>query len=196
MQGLADGYFVIPYTIGDYFGATDLTDVTSDTSEFQEVSQENRDRLEKLLSLKGEKSPRQFHRELGEVLWDDVGMGRNAEGLKRAIGEISRIRQEYWENLRVPGRGDTLNKYLEFASRVADYLELGELMARDALLREESCGGHFREEYQTEEGEALRNDEEFSFAAAWEFTGVGQEPALHKEELSFENVELATRSYK
>jgi succinate dehydrogenase / fumarate reductase flavoprotein subunit len=196
MQGLADGYFVIPYTIGDYFGSTDLDDVNPDSSEFQTVGQENQNRLQRLLSVNGEKSPRQFHRELGAVLWDDVGMGRNAEGLKRAIGAISQIRQEYWENLKIPGRSDTLNKYLEFASRVADYLELGELMARDALLREESCGGHFREEYQTEEGEALRNDEEFSFVAAWEFTGVGSEPELHKEELTFENVQLATRSYK
>jgi succinate dehydrogenase / fumarate reductase flavoprotein subunit len=196
MQGLADGYFVIPYTIGDYFGTNDLAEVISDATEFHEVGQESRGRLERLLSINGEKSPRQFHRELGAVLWDDVGMGRNAEGLRRAIGEIRQIRQEYWENLRVPGRGDTLNKYLEFANRVADYLELGELMARDALLREESCGGHFREEYQTEEGEALRNDEQFSFVAAWEFNGVGKKPVLHKEELSFENVELATRSYK
>ena len=196
MQGLADGYFVIPYTIGDYFGSTDLSALSSDAEEFRNTNQESRDRIEKLLSIKGEKSPRQFHRELGAILWDDVGMGRNAEGLRRAIGEIAAIREEYWQNLKVPGRPDTLNKYLEFASRVSDYLELGELMARDALHREESCGGHFREEHQTEEGEALRNDEDFSFASAWEFRGADQEPVLHKEELSFENVQLATRSYK
>jgi succinate dehydrogenase / fumarate reductase flavoprotein subunit len=196
MQGLADGYFVIPYTIGDYFGTTDLAEVKNDAPEFTEISKESRDRLERLLSVNGEKSPRQFHKELGEVLWDDVGMGRNAEGLKRAIGAISSIREEYWENLKVPGEANVLNKYLEFASRVADYLELGELMARDALVREESCGGHFREEYQSKEGEALRNDEKFSFVAAWEFAGEDGESKLHKEELTFENVELATRSYK
>jgi succinate dehydrogenase / fumarate reductase flavoprotein subunit len=196
MQGLADGYFVIPYTIGDYFGSTDLSEVSADTAEFRKTNQESSDRIEKLLSIKGEKSPRQFHRELGAILWDDVGMARNAEGLRRAIGDIAGIREEYWQNLKVPGGSDTLNKYLEFASRVSDYLELGELMARDALHREESCGGHFREEHQTEEGEALRNDEDFSFASAWEFRGAGEEPVLHKEELSFENVQLATRSYK
>jgi succinate dehydrogenase / fumarate reductase flavoprotein subunit len=196
MQGLADGYFVIPYTIGDYFGQVDLPEVSSDADEFLEVSRECSAQLEKLLSIKGEKSPRQFHRELGEILWDDVGMGRNAEGLKRAVAEIARLREEYWQNVRVPGRADFLNKYLEFAGRVADFLELGELMARDALAREESCGGHFREEHQSPEGEALRHDQEFSYVSAWEFEGVGKDPTLHKEELTFENVELATRSYK
>ncbi len=196
MQGLADGYFVIPYTIGDYFGTTDLPKVASEAPEFHAVASECSDRLEKLLSMNGKKSPRQFHRDLGAALWDEVGMSRNAEGLKSAIGRIAEIRQEYWENLKVPGRVDVLNKYLEFAGRVADYLELGELMARDALMREESCGGHFREEYQTEDGEALRRDQQFSFVAAWEFHGISAEPTLHKEELSFENVELATRSYK
>ena len=196
MQGLADGYFVIPYTIGDYFGQVDLPEVSSDADEFLEVGQQCTERIERLLSVNGDKNPRQFHRELGEILWDDVGMGRNAEGLERAVVQIARLREEYWENVKVPGRADFLNKFLEFAGRVADFLELGELMARDALLREESCGGHFREEHQSPEGEALRHDKDFSYVAAWEFQGVGQEPMLHREDLTFENVELATRSYK
>jgi succinate dehydrogenase / fumarate reductase flavoprotein subunit len=196
MQGLADGYFVIPYTLGDYFGRTDLTSVEESATEFAATENEATGRLEQLLSIQGKKSPRQIHRELGEILWDDVGMGRNAEGLKHAIEQLAVIRDECWQNVKVPGRSDYLNKYLEFAGRVADFIELGELMARDALQREESCGGHFREEYQNPEGEALRNDKEFAFAAAWEFNGVGKEPTLHKEEFVFENVELATRSYK
>ncbi len=196
MQGLADGYFVIPYTIGDYFGGMDLPPVEVTAPEFSETAEETRKRLDTLLSVKGDKSPRQFHRELGQIMWDNVGMGRNEEGLKHAIEAIRKLRKEYWEGVKVPGEADYLNKYLEFAGRVADYIEVGELMARDALNRKESCGGHFREEYQTEEGEALRRDDEFAYAAAWEFNGVDQEPTLNKEHLEFENVQLATRSYK
>jgi succinate dehydrogenase / fumarate reductase, flavoprotein subunit len=196
MQGLADGYFVIPYTIGDYFAGTSLPEVGADGDAFRATSEEVRGRLDRLLSIQGGKSPRQLHRELGQILWDDVGMSRNAEGLRRAIREIRRLRGEFWENLRVPGGADYHNKYLEFAGRLADYMELGELMAFDALHREESCGGHFREEYQNEEGEALRNDDEFSYVAAWEFRGLDREATLHKEELSFDNVRVASRSYK
>ena len=196
MQGLADGYFVIPYTIGDYFGSMDLPPVEITAPEFSETAGETKKRLDTLLSVNGDKSPRQFHRELGHIMWDYVGMGRNEKGLKHAIEAIQKLRKEYWEGVRVPGEADYLNKYLEFAGRVADYMEVGELMARDALNRKESCGGHFREEYQTEEGEALRRDDEFAYAAAWEFNGVDQEPTLNKEHLEFENVQLATRSYK
>jgi succinate dehydrogenase / fumarate reductase flavoprotein subunit len=196
MQGLADGYFVIPFTLGDYLGGLDIPPVDVSAPEFAETANETQGRLDKLLSINGDKSPRQFHRELGQIMWDYVGMGRNAEGLKHAIGAIAKLREEYWQNVKVVGEADYLNKYLEFAGRIADYMEVGELMARDALDREESCGGHFREEYQTGEGEALRRDDKFAYAAAWEFKGVEEEPALHKEELVFENVELATRSYK
>jgi succinate dehydrogenase / fumarate reductase, flavoprotein subunit len=196
MQGLADGYFVIPYTIGDYFAGTSLPRVGPEDDAFRAAEDETRGRLDRLLGIRGGKSPRQLHRELGRILWDDVGMARNAEGLRRAIGGIRRLREEFWENLRVPGGPDYHNKYLEFAGRLGDYMELGELMAVDALHREESCGGHFREEYQNEEGEALRNDEDFSYVAAWEFRGLDQRPALHKEELKFENVRVASRSYK
>lgn len=196
MQGLADGYFVIPYTVADYLGGLSFDPVSAEGDEFLEVEQETSQRLQKLLSIGGEKNPRQFHRELGEVLWDDVGMARSADGLRRAVGQIRRIRGEFWENLRVPGEAGFLNKYLEFAGRVADFLELGELLAIDALHREESCGGHFREEFQTPEGEALRNDEEYSYAAAWAFNGVGADPTLYREPLEFENVHPSTRSYK
>ncbi|MFZ0428253.1 MAG: fumarate reductase/succinate dehydrogenase flavoprotein subunit [Acidobacteriota bacterium] len=196
MQGLADGYFVIPYTIGDYLGQSSLPAIASDAAEFKQIVEEVRTRLDKLLLVRGEKSPRQFHRELGEVMWDDVGMSRNEPGLKDAVGRIRALRGEYRENLRVPGGAGYLNKYLEFAGRVADFMELGEVMAIDALQREESCGAHFREEYQTAEGEAKRRDDEFSYVAAWEYQGPDKPPLLHKETLEFENVHLATRSYK
>jgi succinate dehydrogenase / fumarate reductase flavoprotein subunit len=196
MQGLADGYFVIPFTIGDYFGNMKVSDVSSNAPEFAETADEVRNQLNTLLAIQGSKSPRQFHRELGQIMWDFVGMSRNEDGLKKAVEAISKLREEYWKDVRVPGQGDYLNKYLEFAGRVGDFLELGELMARDALHREESCGGHFREEYQTEEGEALRRDDRFCYAAAWETTKIGEEPKLHKEPMEFENVKQATRSYK
>ena len=196
MQGLADGYFVIPYTIADYLGQASLPAIDAEAAEFGQVSAEVRARLDKMLQSNGEKSPRQFHRELGQILWDDVGMSRNAEGLKDAVERIRALREEYGQNLRVPGGDGYLNKYLEFAGRVADFMELGEVMALDALQREESCGAHFREEYQTGEGEAQRRDEDFSYVAAWEYAGPDKPPGLHKEELEFENVHLATRSYK
>jgi len=196
MQGLADGYFVIPYTIGDYFGNMSIPEVKLSAPEFSETEESVRKQLDTLLSIQGDKSPRQFHRELGQIMWDDVGMSRNAERLEHAVEAIAALRRDYWNQVRVPGRADYLNKYLEFAGRVVDFLEIGELMARDALHREESCGGHFREEYQTAEGEALRRDDEFSYVAAWETREVGEEPILHKEPLEFENVKQATRSYK
>ncbi len=196
MQGLADGYFVIPYTIGDYLARTDLPEVSADSPEFEAISQEARQRLERLLSLKGSRTPRQFHRQLGHIMWEDVGMARNEKGLRHAMEAIRELRAQFWQDLKVPGSNDMLNKNLEMAGRIADYMELGELIARDALLRDESCGGHFREEHQTQEGEALRNDEDFAFAAAWEFTGVDQEPAIHKEHLDFEYVKLSQRSYE
>ncbi len=196
MQGLCDGYFVISHTLGDYIANEKFDDVTADAEEFDRVEQDASDRIEKLLGVQGEKSVLEFHRELGLIMWDKVGMARNREGLQEAIEQISALRKEFWQNVRVPGEKTTYNKNLEFAGRVADFLELGELMARDALLREESCGGHFREEYQTPEGEALRNDEEFSYVAAWESTGAESEPILHKEELEFERVTPSQRSYK
>jgi len=196
MQGLADGYFVIPITIADYLATASLPAVKADSAEFTGTVEEVRGRIDRLLSTGGKKSPREFHRDLGHIMWEYVGMGRTAEGLKTAIKEIRALREEFWQNLYVPGAADYLNKYLEFAGRVADFLEVGELMAVDALNRKESCGGHFREEYQTPEGEALRDDENFAYVAAWEFKGLDKDPELHKEELTFENVKLSTRSYK
>ncbi len=196
MQGLADGYFIIPYTIGDYLARTDLPEVSTGSSEFEKTAQEARQRLERLLSLKGSRSPRQFHRQLGHIMWDYVGMARNEKGLQHAIEAIRELRGEFWQDLRVPGRNDMLNKNLEMAGRIADFMELGELVARDALQRDESSGGHFREEHQSPEGEALRNDEDFAYAAAWEYTGQDHEPAVHKEYMDFEYVKLSRRSYK
>ncbi len=196
MQGLADGYFVIPYTIGGYLATASLEPVDTDAREFDEAEAAVAARLKALLDSKGSRTPRDFHRELGRIMWDHVGMSRNREGLQRAIEEIRRLRQEFREDLVVPGTGETLNKNLEFAGRVADFLELGELAARDALHREESCGAHFREEYQTEDGEAKRDDENFAYVAAWEYGGDDGEPTLHREPLVFENVKLTTRSYK
>jgi succinate dehydrogenase / fumarate reductase flavoprotein subunit len=197
MQGLADGYFVISSTLGDYIasgGGNGKVDVSE--AAFDEASGVAEDRIKRLLHVDGGKTVTEFHRELGQIMWDYVGMSRNRKGLQHAIDAIADLRAEYWENVSVPGRKDTLNKNLEFAGRVADFLELGELMARDALHRDESCGAHFREEYQTEEGEALRRDEEYTYVAAWEFTGDTASPVLHKETLPFEAVDLSTRSYK
>ncbi|MFW5972379.1 MAG: fumarate reductase/succinate dehydrogenase flavoprotein subunit [Bacteroidota bacterium] len=196
MQGLADGYFVIPYTLGNYLAAEGPVGTTTEHDAFAEVEKEAADRLHRLLNIQGEKTVTEFHRELGMIMWDHVGMSRNREDLQGAIQDIRRLREEFWQNVRVPGVNDTYNKNLEFAGRVADFMELGELMAEDALHREESCGGHFREEYQTEEGEALRDDENFSYVAAWEFVEDTAKPVLHKEDLDFENVKLTTRSYK
>jgi succinate dehydrogenase / fumarate reductase flavoprotein subunit len=200
MQGLADGYFVLPATIGNYFGAegADIkrVDVSPDSDAAKEARNAVDQRIAKLMSIKGERSPDSFHRELGKICWDNCGMARNKEGLTGAIEQIRNLRDEFWQNVRILGDRDTFNQSLEKAGRVADFLEFGELMVRDALNREESCGGHFREEHQTPEGEARRNDEDFSYVAAWEFKGVDQAPELHKEELDFEYVKLTQRSYK
>src|SRR5690606_12099071 len=155
-----------------------------------------RDKIDRMLSINGNKTVMEYHKELGKIMWDKVGMARNEAGLKQAISEIRALREDFWKNLKLTGVKDTYNKYLEFAGRVADFLELGELMAHDALVRNESCGGHFREEYQTPEGEALRDDENFAFVSAWEFKGESSMPELHQEALEFENVKLSQRSYK
>ena len=196
MQGLADGYFVISATLSNYLSGKRLPAVTADHEAFREAEFAAGERITKLLNIQGRRTPTDFHRELGRIMWDYVGMARNRDGLKRAATEIAALRNDFWQDLRVPGSNDTLNKNLEFAGRVADYMELGELMALDALHREESCGGHFREEYQTEEGEAVRDDEHYAYVAAWEFTGDLSNPAMHKENLEFENVTPSTRSYK
>ena len=196
MQGLADGYFIIAPAMGDFIASADDAKVDAKDPAFDEAERDARDRIERLLSVDGTKTVTEFHRELGQLMWDHVGMSRTKEGLENAISAIRDMRNEYWENVKVPGRKDTLNKNLEFAGRVADFMELGELMARDALQREESSGGHFREEYQTSEGEALRKDDEYAYVAAWEFTGDVERPALHKEDLEFEYVTPSTRSYK
>src|SRR3712207_2417968 len=196
MQGLADGYFVIPYTLADYLGSTVFDAVTTEHPAFAESQAEVQARIDRLLAVKGSKTPRQLHRELGRLLWDDVGMARNDEGLRRALRTIPQIRDEFWQNVSVPGPSSNLNKNLEYAGRVADYLEFAEVLALDALHRTESCGGHFREESQTPDGEALRDDANFAYAAAWEFRGLGKEPVLHKEPLVFEYVKPSQRSYK
>ncbi len=196
MQGLADGYFVIPYTLGNYIATTDLPPVEINDSAFEVAEATVKNKIAKLLTVQGEKTVTTFHRQLGKILWDYVGMSRTKAGLELAIAEIAKLRQEYWQNVAIPGSQDTLNKNLEFAGRVADFLELGELMARDALAREESCGAHFREEYQTPEGEARRDDEHYAHVAAWQYTGDEQLPTLHRESLEFDNVELTQRSYK
>ena len=196
MQGLADGYFVIPYTLGNYIATTDLPPVDTNDPAFIEVENEVRAKVDRLLNIKGNKTVTEFHRQLGKILWDYVGMSRNKAELEQAIAQIAELRREFWQNVTIPGDSHTLNKELEFAGRVADFLELGELMARDALNRAESCGAHFREEYQTAEGEAQRNDEQYSYVAAWQYRGKEQIPALHKEQLEFDNVELTQRSYK
>ncbi|MBI4484440.1 MAG: fumarate reductase/succinate dehydrogenase flavoprotein subunit, partial [Acidobacteria bacterium] len=196
MQGLGDGYFVIPYTIGDYLASNTLPKVTTDHDAFKEAAGNSQKQINALLSVKGTKTIRQIHRALGAVLWDDVGMSRTEESLRRALTAIPKLRDEFWHEVAVPGTSDNLNQSLEYAGRVADYLEFAELLAFDALHRRESCGGHFREESQTPDGEARRDDEHFSYVAAWEFAGVGREPVLHKEELVFEEVHPTQRSYK
>jgi succinate dehydrogenase / fumarate reductase flavoprotein subunit len=197
MQGLADGYFVIPYTIGHYLASEKLEKITTDHAAFNEAEAAVKAQIDTLLKVgaKGKKTVMEFYRQLGMIMWDHVGMGRTEAGLKKAISEITALRSEFWENVKIVGSGDDLNKSLEVAGRVADFLELGELMARDALNRSESCGGHFREESQTPDGEALRDDDKFSYVAAWEYQGSGKEPTLHQEKLEFENVHLAQRSY-
>ncbi len=199
MQGLADGYFVLPYTVGNYLaeqGIAQAGSVTTDNDAFGKIESDVRQRIDKLLSIKGKESPRSFHKRLGQIIWDKCGMARDKEGLACAIEEVQTLRNEFWSNLRVVGDAAGLNQELERAGRVADFMEFGELLCRDALTREESCGGHFRKEYQTEEGEAERNDKDYSFVSVWEYKGDDKEPALHKEPLVYEEVELATRSYK
>jgi succinate dehydrogenase / fumarate reductase flavoprotein subunit len=196
MQGLADGYFVIPYTLAHYLGSTTFPAVTPDHDAFDEAESSVQARIDALLAVKGSKTPRQLHRELGQLLWDQVGMARNDAGLRATLASIPRLREEFWQNVSVPGPKHNLNKNLEYAGRVADYLEFAEVLTLDALHRTESCGGHFREESQTPDGEALRDDANFAYAAAWEFRGVGASPVLHKEPLVFEYVKPSQRSYK
>lgn len=196
MQGLADGYFVIPYTIGNFLAKNLPDGLDSSHAAAQEAEKEAKAKIDKLLSIKGKRTVDSFHRELGKLMWDKCGMSRNKEGLTEALQKIPAIREEFWENVVVSGTGAELNQSLEKAGRVADFLEFGEIMCNDALTREESCGGHFRDEYQTEEGEALRNDEQFCYGSVWEFQGVGNTPTLHKEHLTFEHVPLTQRSYK
>lgn len=197
MQGLADGYFVIPYTIGDYLADDIRTgQIPTNSPEFDKAEADARGRIDQLMNIKGTHSVDHYHKALGKVMWDKCGMSRNAKGLEEAITEIRAIREDFWKNVRIPGKADGINPELEKAWRVADFLELGELMCLDALNRNESCGGHFREEYQTPEGEAMRDDTNYTYVAAWEYMGEGQQAKLHKESLEFENVKLTTRSYK
>ncbi|MBX7153035.1 fumarate reductase/succinate dehydrogenase flavoprotein subunit [bacterium] len=196
MQGLADGYFVIPYTMANYLASNSFSKISIDHTEFKNAREGVEAQTQKLLSINGKKTVTEFHRELGKIMWDYVGMGRTEAGLRHALQEIPKIREEFWKNVVIPNDPQNLNKNLEFAGRVADFLELGELMARDALHRNESCGGHFREEFQTPEGEAQRDDNNFSYVAAWQYTGENKEPVLNKESLDFENVHLSQRSYK
>ncbi|MFH0756481.1 MAG: fumarate reductase/succinate dehydrogenase flavoprotein subunit [Bacteroidota bacterium] len=197
MQGLADGYFVLPYTIQNYLaGEINTPRFKTDTLAFEEAEKEVADQLEKLMAVRGNQSVDTLHKRLGKIMWDYVGMARNKDGLELAIEEIRNLRDEFWNSVRIPGELNDLNPELQKAARLADFLELGELMARDALVREESCGGHFREEYQTDEGEALRNDKDFTFVAAWEFKGPGKDHVLHREPLVFENIEVKQRNYK
>jgi succinate dehydrogenase / fumarate reductase flavoprotein subunit len=196
MQGLSDGYFILPNTISHYLASTKLDAVAADQADVKQAEADALGRVNRLLQIDGKRTVASFHRELGRIMWERCGMARTSAGLQEALREIPALREEFWQNVRVTGGNDTLNQTLEHGLRVADFLELGELMCRDALHREESCGGHFREEYQTEEGEALRDDDNFAYVAAWEFTGEGRAPALHKEPLEFEHVQLAQRSYK
>lgn len=197
MQGLADGYFVLPYTIGDYLADDIRTgSISTELPEFVQAEQQVQDTIDKLVGIQGSKTVDDFHKRLGRIMWDECGMSRNAEGLKKAITQIQALREEFWQNVRVPGKKEGMNPELDKATRVADFLELGELMCLDALERNESCGGHFREESQTEDGEALRDDDKFAFVSAWEFTGKPADSVLHKEELAYENIKLTQRSYK
>jgi succinate dehydrogenase / fumarate reductase, flavoprotein subunit len=196
MQGLADGYFIVPGTVSDYLASTKLEKIDASHPECRLVQEETAVSTRRLLEIKGTRTVDSFHRELGKIMWDKCGMARNEKGLREALARIPELREEFWHNVNVPGSDTELNQALEKAGRVADFLELSELICRDALHREESCGGHFREEYQTEDGEALRNDERFAYVAAWEYTGRDAAPRLHQEPLEFEYVHLAQRSYK
>jgi len=196
MQGLADGYFVLPYTIGHYLASTPKTTVTADHPEFKKAEAQVREGIQKLLSIKGKRTVTSFHRELGLLLWENCGMGRTEASLKKALARIPELRAEFWKNVNVLGENEALNPALERAGRVADFLEFGELMCQDALHRNESCGGHFREEHQTEDGEAKRDDQNFAYVAAWQYAGEGKPALLNKEPLTFDEVHLAQRSYK
>jgi len=196
MQGLADGYFVVPATVSNYIADTKPASVTTEAPEFAAAEAGIRDDVQKLLSIKGKRTVREFWWELGRIMWDNVGMARNAAGLETAISEIQGLREEFWKDVNVPGTPDEWNKMLETAARVADFMELGEVMARDALERRESCGGHFRDESQSEEGEAQRNDVDFQHVSAWEYQGPDRTPTMHKEALQFDYVKPGTRSYK
>ena len=196
MQGLSDGYFVAPYTITNYLASTKPGDVTTAHSDFKRCENDVNENIKKVLSIKGNRSPLSIHRELGKVVWNEIGMARSRKSLTTALQQIPAIREDFWKNVSVPGSGAEMNKGLEYALRVSDFLEFAELLAEDALAREESCGAHFREEYQTEEGEATRNDQDFAFVSAWEYKGMGNKPQLHKEALTYDNVHLAVRSYK
>jgi succinate dehydrogenase / fumarate reductase flavoprotein subunit len=197
MQGLADGYFVLPYTIGNYLADEIRTGkISTSTPEFDAAEKNVREQIQTLMNNGGTLPVDHFHKKLGKVMWNKCGMGRNEKGLREAIEEIRQIRTAFYKNVRVPGTADYMNQELEKALRVADFIELGELMCIDALERKESCGGHFREEYQTEDGEALRDDENFKYVAAWEWTGNPSAPELNKEELIYENIKVQQRSYK
>lgn len=197
MQGLGDGYFVLPYTVQNYLAdQISVPRFSTDLPEFAAAEKDVRDQINRLMSIKGKKSVDSFHRELGKIMWENVGMARNKEGLQKAVKLIPELQAEFWKDVRIPGTADELNPELQKATRLADFLELGELMALDALKREESCGGHFREEYQTPDGEALRNDNDYAYVAAWEYKGPDQAPELHKEKLNFENIEVKQRNYK
>ena len=197
MQGLADGYFILPYTIGNYFARVGASGgIDTGRSEFKDAEKETTARIQKLLDVNGQKAPEYFHKELGKIMWEFCGMARNEAGLKKALTAIPELRNRYWKEVRVLGKNDDMNIAIERAGRVADFLEFAEIMCHDALDRKESCGAHFREEFQTDDGEAVRNDKDYTYVAAWEYKGVDEKPELHKEKLEFENVELATRSYK
>jgi succinate dehydrogenase / fumarate reductase flavoprotein subunit len=196
MQGLADGYFVLPYTIGNYFATAKQAKPTAGSAEFKQAEEAIRTVTNRLLSLKGKRTPLSFHRELGKLLWEKCGMARNEAGLKQALKKIPEIRQEFWNNLTVTGQAEGLNQSLEYAGRVADFMEFGELLVLDALHRNESCGGHFRTEFQEADGEARRDDQNFAYAAAWEYQGPDKAPVLHKEALVYEELHMSTRSYK
>ncbi|MBT3175090.1 MAG: fumarate reductase/succinate dehydrogenase flavoprotein subunit [Lentimicrobiaceae bacterium] len=197
MQGLSDGYFVLPYTMQNYLAdQINVPHLDTDSPEFEKSEKYVQGNLDKLLAIKGSKTVDSFHRKVGLIMWDYVGMGRSKEGLEKAIEDLKSLRKDFWSNVNIPGDNTGMNVELEKAVRVSDFIELGELMARDALSRNESCGGHFREEYQTEEGEAMRDDENFMFVSAWEYKGVDEEPVLHKEPLNYENIEVKQRNYK
>ncbi|MDI6745448.1 MAG: hypothetical protein QMD07_08750 [Thermodesulfovibrionales bacterium] len=196
MQGLADGYFIIPYTISDYLAGNEPGKINTGHPEFRKSAEDVSSLTKEFLSINGRKTASEFHCELGKIMWDNVGMSSSEESLTNALKLIPELREEFWENVKIPGSGAELNQELEKAGRTADFLEFAELMAYDALHRNESCGGHFRVEHQMPDGEAKRDDENFSYATAWKFKGIGKKPELHKELLVFENIEPEIRSYK